>query len=861
VSRVSLIVILVLAAGAAAQEKPQSSTPASTPAPAPAADGDAKANGRRTELNLMGKTDAAAGESRRNENVHFNPIDNNSLKELNVRLGATATIVTEFRPERGYFSAEFGNAPSAVLHVPKAPARPLHGMLFESHQNSVVSARSFFQVGDVKPAHDNNYGFAVALPLWKGATFTLDGSQQRLRGSVNGNVLVPRADERTPLATDPATRAIVARYLAAYPAELPNRTDINPRALNTNAPQTIDYSNASGKLDQALGSRDRLLLRHQFTGQHIEAFELVAGQNPNTDTRANSSRATWDRQWSAATSMQVSAGFDRIASLLVPEKNAVGPLVSISGLEALGPLSTIPIDRGVNLFRYAAQMRQKRGAHDWTAGFHLLRRQFNGVETDTHRGFFSFTNDFGRDAVTNLRMGTPTQTIQATGNHHRGFRNWDMQYYAGDNWKARANLTLHFGLRYQPVTRPVEVNNFNTIPYPCDCNNLAPFFGVAYRRGRSVFRAAASVQYGEIYPVTFQQVRFSPPWNKKVVVTAPSLVDPFVSLTQEGAAPAGRTNLYVLDSHLATPYEYQYNASWERKLAGDFNLQMGYVGSRGHKALTMWYLNRGHVVPGVPQTTATINERRPIDGYAEIRLVLNGSQGYYDAARIALVAPRWRGLSLDASYWFSKAMDLGSSYTNTAYEADSRLGRSQSEFYTHTDLKALSEFDQPHAFLLRAAYAWRGWTLSGVTLFKSGTPFNVITGSDAPGYGNVDGNGGDRPNIIDPSILGRTIGNPDTSSTLLPRSAFSFMKPTDLAGDLGRNTFRKGGIHNVNAALARSWTLGADKRLTVRAESINLFNTPQFAAPGAELANPNFGVITNTLNDGRTFRLMLQFGF
>src|SRR5690349_7813700 len=48
---------------------------------------------RRIELNLLGKTDVAGGESRRNENIQFNLVDNNALKELNVRLGATTTIV------------------------------------------------------------------------------------------------------------------------------------------------------------------------------------------------------------------------------------------------------------------------------------------------------------------------------------------------------------------------------------------------------------------------------------------------------------------------------------------------------------------------------------------------------------------------------------------------------------------------------------------------------------------------------------------------------------------------------------------------------------------------------------------------
>ena len=49
--------------------------------------------------------------------------------------------------------------------------------------------------------------------------------------------------------------------------------------------------------------------------------------------------------------------------------------------------------------------------------------------------------------------------------------------------------------------------------------------------------------------------------------------------------------------------------------------------------------------------------------------------------------------------------------------------------------------------------------------------------------------------------------------------------------------------------------------LTFRAESINFFNTPQFDTPGHDLASPNFGQITNTLNDGRTFRFLLRFAF
>ncbi|MFN0121651.1 MAG: hypothetical protein ACKV2V_14250, partial [Blastocatellia bacterium] len=818
----------------------------------------------RTDLNLAGKTDTSAGESRRNENVQFNLVDNGALKELNIRLGVTATIVREFAPVNGYFGAEFGNAPRPAIVVPVGLRAGIHGMAQETHQNSVFTARSFFQVGAVQPARENDYGFNLGMPLWGGAKLFIEAGQQKVRGIVNGNVLVPQPDERTPLTNDPAARAIVARFLAAYPKQLPNRTDINPRALNTNAPQTINSDQAGARLEQKYGARDALFMQYQFTSQSVDAFQLVAGQNPNTDTKSHLGRITWTRQWNPATVSYLSASYDRVSSLLFPEKNAVGPFVIPAGLTVLGPDGSIPIDRAQNQIRYTGQLRQNRGDHQVSTGFGVLRRQINGYETDVHRGFFSFNNDFDRDAITNLRMGTASNYLLSVGNVHRGWRLWEMQLYAGDSWRVSPKLQLQYGLRWQPLTRPTEVQGFNPIPYGSDWNNFGPALGFAYRLpGKlGVARGATGVHFGEIFTVTFQQIRFSPPHSVKTSVNAPNIVFP---LGAPGTPPpVALPTVYALDRELATPYSYQYNLSWEPELSKYLKLQLGYVGSRSHKLFVMWYLNRAQPVPGIELITRTVNQRRANPAIADHRLIVNASRGYYDAARVSLVVQNWRGLTSDFGYWFSKAIDLGTGYTNTANENDSRSGRSQYEFNFQRDMKGLSQFDQTHAFLWRAAYAlntpWRqafarhvvnGWNLSLVTLVKTGTPFNIGTGSDAPGFGNVDGNGGDRPNILDPSILGRTISHPDISRQLLPRAAFGYIRPGENQGNLGRNVFRKGRINNVNAQLSRAFALGHDMRMTFRAESINLFNTPQFAEPGFDLANPNFGQITNTLNDGR----------
>jgi hypothetical protein len=471
--------------------------------------------------------------------------------------------------------------------------------------------------------------------------------------------------------------------------------------------------------------------------------------------------------------------------------------------------------------------------------------------------------------MTNFRLGEASRYSVGIGDPHRGFRNWDMGFYLGDDWHVSSKLALNYGDRYQPVTTPTEVNGLSTIPYSCQCANLAPRFGFAWRLGGrwGVLRGAYGLHYGEIYTVTFQQLRFNPPGVLKLEIHNPDLRDP---LAGADILPGARSTIFVLPSNLGTPYSHQYNFTWEPALSKHWKLQLGYVGSRSNRLLLLLYNNRAQPVAGIPQTNETVDLRRPDVDHFDVRTVTNGSRGYYDAGRAALLFPRWHGLTMEASYWFSKAIDLGGNYTNPATSTASGQVRSQSEYLVNSDLKGPSNFDQSHAFLYRLAYdtgrvarsRWlSNWSFYAIALLKTGSPFDVISGSDAPGYGNVDGSQGDRPNVADTSVLGRTLGNPDTSQRLLPKSAFTFMQPSDLRGNLGHNVFRKGGIRNVNAAIARSWKLGSERSLNARAESINFFNTPQFAQPGSELTSPNFGLITNTLNDGRTFRFTLRLAF
>jgi hypothetical protein len=261
-------------------------------------------------------------------------------------------------------------------------------------------------------------------------------------------------------------------------------------------------------------------------------------------------------------------------------------------------------------------------------------------------------------------------------------------------------------------------------------------------------------------------------------------------------------------------------------------------------------------------TVFNVDERRPDQRYTEIKEIVNAGIAYYDAALITLDIPLRRGFTASLTYTFSKAIDEGQDFTSIAANKDLLSNRSQSEYDSLKDRKGLSNFDSPHG--LMADYSWqipggrmrllRGWQISGATLWKAGTPLTLFVGSDSPGFGNVDGAPSDRPNIADPSILGMTIGDPNTAPLILRRDRFTYIQAGQLRGNLGRGTFRKATIANMNAALSkqmnwRDWTV------VVRGEAYNLTNTPQFDEPQRNFSSPSFGHITNTLNDGRVLQL------
>ena len=150
-----------------------------------------------------------------------------------------------------------------------------------------------------------------------------------------------------------------------------------------------------------------------------------------------------------------------------------------------------------------------------------------------------------------------------------------------------------------------------------------------------------------------------------------------------------------------------------------------------------------------------------------------------------------------------------------------------------------------------------------VTKFAKGTPFTVVTtGVDL----NLDGFSESRPVLLDPSILGRSISNPATATSDLPRTAFRTLTTSDSNTPiLGRNTFFADGVQNFDFSISKQmrmpWT--ENHRFTLRADLFNAFNHIQYGFPTTDITSANFGRIlgTNSLYSPRTIQVSARYEY
>jgi hypothetical protein len=856
------------------------------------------------------EVETVRGAEERNPNDFVIRLDTNSIKNELTRVGISPRLIQEFRVTSSYYGEQFGYT---LRPIPTTSARrpisDVHGAVYEFHQDNALNARPFFQVGGILPSRRNQYGFSFESPIKKERLwFDFAWGQIKDSGFVNGDVQVPLASERTPRSSDPQMNAIIGALLKAFPVEVPNLPQVSLRHLNTNSFRDTSSTAFSWHVDYRSPSGDTLAIDHQFQDSTEEPFQFVAGQNPRTLSRPQSIGVNYSHAFSATTAGQIGLNYRRLAvQLLLTQRYldlvpktllplgtpdvSIGEDVSQIGMVNRG----MPRSRFENHYYLTPQITQTRGRQTIFAGGTVLHQWDTDVRSSNARGTIHFAADcistaggpcIPRSAVENFLAGTATRMSITRGNQHNGYRNWEYGFFVQDRVRLRPNFTLQGGLRYELQTVPHEVKDFFKLEYKTDANNFAPQIGFAWNpgSGQTVLRGGYGVAFGSITVGTFSRQASSTESVKSANINTPTLQD-WVNPNFESRSGGSRTSVNRIEPGTVLPYVQTYNVFVERELPWQSLLRAGYLGSRALKMLYGATLNTAVPVPGIPATSATVNQRRPDPRYSRIFTIMNASTAYFDGLQLAFAKRRSAGLNFEAVYSFSKSIDTA---VGNFAETGSGDDASQTEEIV-SDVKAVSSFDTPHSFTINYSYAlprlgngaswfamlFRDWVVSGTTVFRSGTPFTVYTGSDSPGFGNVDGEEGDRPNIKNPALHGTSVDNPDTSAAIMgadtpciDRGGYMDCKyfDTNIApggrGSLGYRTLRKDGTNNWNFAVGRNFMLsGSEKQLQFRTEFFNFLNHAQFAAPGIYLTTPTFGKITNTVNKGRVIQLTLRYSF
>lgn len=594
--------------------------------------------------------------------------------------------------------------------------------------------------------------------------------------------------------------------------------------------------------------------------------------------------------------------------------------------------------------------------HTLKLGTDIRRIQLNDRAGNYDRGFWTFssasisTNPPCCNALENFRRGAVSIFQKGYGPNYLGLRMTELNFYAQDDLRVRRDVTFNVGFRVERVGSPSEVNNLVRPDYAADVY-FEPRFGFAYSPnwqsgllrkltggpGLSSIRGGFGIFHGRIFESIFSQIGAS---TRSTVLTFRddvdrSVADPTGGFVFRPDQLTAQVDLAIPDPHLRMPYTEQWNLTVERQLPWKSALQASYLGNRGigllfyhseNRAQFPWTstqpssyggaiqgnfpgvafdkidsnLFNSNPAPGyISLQNSRVNARRKDGRYGSILRPSNGAWSYYHALQLTYTQRPVRGLHLQAGYTWSKNIDTGSEAT---FVGGGDYNGAVSETQGARSLRGLSRLSQPHRFSLSYVYelpfyrmqkgvfghVLGGWELSGITTFGSGNPFTVFIGYDL----NGDGVGGDRPFLLDPSILGRSVDNGRVnlatgkkfSTEQLPITAFypdasvatakqwPWFPGTGLVGDLGRNTFFGHGQNNWDLAIIKNTRVYGERHtIQFRAETFNLMNRVQFDFPaflsvvdtgvtGWRLQQ-RFGEITAQRNSPRNMQLSLRYTF
>ncbi|HVJ08327.1 MAG TPA: TonB-dependent receptor [Acidisarcina sp.] len=812
--------------------------------------------------------------------------------------------VQEFSVITTNYSAEYGKTSGGVVNaITRSGTNAFHGSAYDFLRNSALDARNYFDGPTIAPFRRNQFGGSIGGPVLRDKTFFF-ANYEGLRQSLGVSQVdrVPSQNARNGIISNAnggnvTVDSAVKPYLAFWPlpnAGLDSTGDIGYYRVATSQIGNENFYTA--KVDHHLSLNDSLSGSFQYDSTDLNQPDSLNNLHfVNKDARTfvsleethifnpnviNTVRFGFSRNHAisnTANPINPLAGDPALAS--VPGRPA--PFLIVPGWTVFfGGVGGFPnFVIGWNSFQFYDDAFITHGAHSFKFGLAVERMQSNNYMRFTQNGRFVFGSfsDFLKNNPLVYGVQLPS------GESERGIRETLAGGYAQDSWRARHNLTINYGLRYEVTTVPTEVHNrLSTLRQMTDANvhigdpyfsnptlkDFSPRVGFAWDpvgNGKTAVRGGMGIY--DVLPLPYL-------FLISAAGSAPFTVDPTVvhpgvgtfpnkaySMATDTVAqsPLAGERVSYFDPHPRRSLTYNWNLNVQQELGANRTVTVAYVGSRG--VHLPYHTDDANIVMPThtangwvwPSGDAYLNGNVLNPNVGDINRTTYDADSYYHSLQIGFQGRIRHALQLTGAYTWGRSIDSGSSsiagdqFSNSPSSVplwfDPKTRRGLSDFnLSHNGVISIL-WDTPEVTVQSPVLKWaaNGWQTGAIFQASSGSPFSVFIAGDPLGMNSTDPWA--YPDRLKSSGCGSLV-NPGKPDNYIKLQCFSAPVQTIQTssgpqqqivrlGNAGRNELVGPGLSELDFSIVKNSKIERLGGTTVqfRVEAFNILNKSNFAAP------------------------------
>ncbi|MCU1298063.1 MAG: hypothetical protein JWO91_2341 [Acidobacteriaceae bacterium] len=842
---------------------------------------------------------------------------------------AEVRVISNFEPEYGRNAGAVVNivtkSGTNALHGTAAEYFRNSALDARNYFNPVKNANG--TSNPKAPFHNNQYGASLGGPIIKDKTFfylDYEGQQEQV-GVVTLASVPTGSGPGGALSPSDATNPVIAALLARHPWPAPN---LGGGQASVVSPSFNKLSSFIAKVDHNFNANNIFTGRY-FFGDSVQSFPLaltasggqLPGFNTFTPTRVQLVSLSYVHTFGSNKVNELRYGWNRFAEGFFPadqtfHPSSIGlntgtgpadaglPIILVNEVAQLGATSSLPRHRVDSNAQVIDNFSWKLGKHDVKFGVDYHRTTVQQYFDKYFRGRLKF------NTLADFLSGTVDSGFQYFGDSTRHTFENNFGFYVQDNYRLTQRLTLNYGLRWDYFGVVGEKNNLmsnitslSPAPgtgtftltrvgqpglsrlYNPDKKDFAPRVSIAWDvtgKGKTVVRAGYGIFFDSFsQDMVLGHLPYAPFFDPGPAYNNIG-PEPILSTSAVGGPIVAGSPVYAptttcsfecdafgFDRNIKTPYMENYNLNFQQQISSKTVLQIGYVGSQGHRLWRFFDLSQ----PSAAQINAAdlacnciydfgaappgsgfpFGAARPLNGnpYNAFYVLQENSTGKsnYNSLQTSFRVNGWHGVTSIVNYVWSKSLD------NSSDGEDFEPNAAQPNDSTRPNLEyGPSNFNVPHRFTWIFAYDLptmggnmrrlkNGWGMNSSVTLQSGQPFQLNYNFEDDYSGS--GNGFDRPDVVGPIVY-----HPHTPLNYLNMSSFAIpctisaaaqAAPTGTAFDCVPGTRHYGNLRrdSLHGPTFKQWDLAIYKttaiteRLTMqlRAEFFNVLNHPNFANP------------------------------